>query len=312
MIREYKNQKIYKDFKIVKVLSLISLILAFITLVTFIVIDYLVRKRTIEFLHIDITFMICWVVTPFGLYDYARKAKPTTRIRETKWNNDIANLTTTIVVSFMDAILVIFLTLIGAIFGTMGTASVAAYLLGYSFISHIFSYISAFILIHALINMKKEWKANPPKYYAEEQAKIKEKKELTKKENLSKKCNTLLEKCGMRFFIKYLKQIQTLPLRDVIIEENYSSSERNERLNAAKEIVDLQMVELALNQIIQNYSSALKAAEIENARDLLKEFDDKKLLTKNASTKITKPAPEPTDDKAKPAMLSGDYLNKRH
>lgn len=273
MIREYKNQKIYKDFKIVKVLSLISLILAFIALLTFIIVEYLVQKKAFEFTHI--VFMIIWITIPFGLYNNARKVKPTNKVEETKWNNDIANLTTTIVVSFTDIILVIFLTLIGLIFGTMETALLAAYLLGYSFISHIFSYISAIILIHALYFIKKGWKATPPKNYAEEQNKIKEQRELTKQENLSKRCNTLLEKCGMRFFIKYLKQIQTLPLRDVIIEENYSSSERNERLNATKEIVDLDMVKLALNQIIQNYSSALKSEEIENARDLLKEFEKK-------------------------------------
>lgn len=78
----------------------------------------------------------------------------------------------------------------------------------------------------------------------------KQQKELVK----NKKTGTILiEKCGFKFFIKYYEQIKKLPLRDIEIVENYSLEEKQERLYAAKKIIDLNLTEFALNEILTNY-----------------------------------------------------------
>ncbi|MBP5467086.1 MAG: hypothetical protein J6Y43_05955, partial [Clostridia bacterium] len=70
----------------------------------------------------------------------------------------------------------------------------------------------------------------------------------------NKKTGTILiEKCGFKFFIKYYEQIKKLPLRDIEIVENYSLEEKQERLYAAKKIIDLNLTEFALNEILTNY-----------------------------------------------------------
>lgn len=82
----------------------------------------------------------------------------------------------------------------------------------------------------------------------------------------------LIEKCGIRFFIKYYRQILHLPLKDVDVTENYSSAEREERLLAAKKIIDLGLSELALTEIIRAYNDILDKEVIEHAKVLLDEI----------------------------------------
>lgn len=91
-----------------------------------------------------------------------------------------------------------------------------------------------------------------------------------KRENVIYK--QLIEKCGIKFFIKYYKQIKRLPLRDVEVSENYSSTEREERLLAAKKIIDQDLAEFTLNEILKSYSDILAKNEIEQSKSILAEL----------------------------------------
>ena len=59
------------------------------------------------------------------------------------------------------------------------------------------------------------------------------------------------------------------------VSENYSSQEREERLLAAKKIIDLGLTEFALREIIAEYSDILDSAEIEQAKSLLSALSKK-------------------------------------
>lgn len=103
----------------------------------------------------------------------------------------------------------------------------------------------------------------------------------------------LIEKCGIRFFIKYYKQIKRLPLRDVIISENYSFAEREERLCAVKSIIDLNLTELVLNEILKSYSDMLDVREVEQVRALLCELQSNTTKDTVSTTSISQEATSP-------------------
>ena len=88
-------------------------------------------------------------------------------------------------------------------------------------------------------------------------------------------CKTLLEECGMQFFIEYYPQIKRLPLRDVTVSDRYLS-EREVRLVAAKKIVDSELSEYAFHYIIDAYSDILPSDAIERAKSLLNEIENMK------------------------------------
>lgn len=101
--------------------------------------------------------------------------------------------------------------------------------------------------------------------------KEKEEKELQKKrlaDERSKKSKFLLEQCGVHFFLKYYSQIVRLPVRDIAVEEFYSPEERNERLVAAKRIVNENLTALVADNILQNFRDFLTETEVEFAEKL--------------------------------------------
>ena len=104
-----------------------------------------------------------------------------------------------------------------------------------------------------------------------------------KRERNAKTCKTLLQTCGMRFFIKYYQQIKTLPIRDVVVSETYSPEERDERLTAAKKIIDLNLTTIALKTIVEKYGGSLESEETEQAKKLLADIP-------------SEPSPAPEDD----------------
>ena len=65
-----------------------------------------------------------------------------------------------------------------------------------------------------------------------------------------------------------------LPLRDVNVVENYGSAEREERLSAAKKIIDEGMTEIALNEILSTYSNVLKETETRQIKTMLSELTE--------------------------------------
>ena len=76
-----------------------------------------------------------------------------------------------------------------------------------------------------------------------------------------------------RFFIKYYRQAKRLPLRDVKVTENYSSAEREERLEAVRELIDSGQSEYALQRILEEYGDVLDDSEVQDAKALLAEIE---------------------------------------
>lgn len=166
--------------------------------------------------------------------------------------------------------------------------------------SHLWVYIADIFLIHNCILIKREWKDNPPDFVKEKQVKQEHiKQEQTLNQNKTRYQN-LIEKCGIKFFIKYYKQIKRLPLRDVAISENYSSSEREERLLAAKKIIDLGLTEFALTEIIKTYAGVLNENELVQAKSLLFEIQAQKKAPISVTTRLPndtiKECPQYRDD----------------
>ena len=130
-------------------------------------------------------------------------------------------------------------------------------------------------MIWNIVLIKREWKKEPPKFLIYKLKEKEQKKTMKINDQNDKNYKSLIEKSGVKFFIKYYKQIKRLPLRDVAVSENYSSQEREERLLAAKKIIDLGLTEFALREIIAEYSDILDSAEIEQAKSLLSELSKK-------------------------------------
>lgn len=122
--------------------------------------------------------------------------------------------------------------------------------------------------IRNCVIMKREWKTSPPQSVREAQIKAERQKNGTE-------AKKLLEQCGMKFFIKYYKQIKFLPMRDVVITEVYAIDEKRERMLAAKKIIDSNLSEFAFNEILNNYGVFLDENELELVKALLSETQKK-------------------------------------
>jgi len=154
--------------------------------------------------------------------------------------------------------------------------------LGYTLGSCLLIYIADIFLGKTCTLIREEWKSAPPKFILEEkEAKAarekeieREKQELIERDN-NKMYENLIQQCGVRFFIKYYEQIERLPLRDVLITEDYPYFEKEERLQAAREIIDKNLQVLAFENILQSYSAMLDSAEIEKAKAILQYLKNK-------------------------------------
>lgn len=161
-------------------------------------------------------------------------------------------------------------------------AYMIAYYQGYMLVCHIFAYIAIGFLIACNIMMKKEWLENPPLYYVEEQIE-KQRREQAEQEAARRReqreqqrqihelSKNYIERCGMRFFIKYYRQIKRLPIRDVLIDENYSPIEKEDRLAAAKSIIDEGLTKYVVQYILKTCSDVLTEDEIAAAKSILKD-----------------------------------------
>lgn len=291
MIRQYKNKKIEKNLKITNILFVISICLSVLTVIVYLITRYV--TKTAKAYDNDGYFYITALGTPLALMlfqDYGR---------ETKRHNDFSNSLGKIIVVHIEVMYLIFVSLILGIIGAFEseqTFNYFAYYFGYCFIAHSFSYVASYILIYNCVLIKREWKENPPHFA---------KKEYEEREQRHNETNykALIEKCGIKFFIKYYKQIKRLPLRDVEVSENYSPTEREERLLAAKKIIDLNLVEFTLTEVIKSYSDILDETELSQAKLLLNELQANKsrqttVTSQNAaqSTKTTSPPNRDTWD----------------
>lgn len=232
MIRKYFNVTIYRNLKVVKILSAIALILSIISIILYLVIKC-TRFPNSEIGEEHIFACVMAILIPLNQLLFAvRGLKTATNTRksinstqlverfatETKLNNDFVNTLTVVIISLLSL--------------------------------DIFDYIADGFLIHNCILIKREWKDNPPSFVKKNQN-YKNKKDQNRINNQnSEQYEKLIEQCGVRFFIKYYKQIKQLPLRDVVISENYTANEKEERLLAAKKLIDLGLSEFTLNSIL--------------------------------------------------------------
>lgn len=280
MIKRYSNEKIYKNFKYVKILTMVALVLFTLLLI----VDIICIALNIKQFNFHFLTQYLIILSPI-LNVYITSVKTEfENDYQSKQNNDISNLKGAIIFSFFPWYFVLFISFIDLILFFAGKdwflALKYAYTIGYCLPLHIFVYIADIFLVKNCKLIKAEWEKDPPLFLWKEkkfQAMVEEEnaqKEAERKERQDlKNCEACIEKCGVRFFIKYYKQIVNLPLRDVEVSENYTPEEKEERLNAAKKLINLNLSKMALTEIIKKYSDSLKAEEVEQAKALLKEME---------------------------------------
>lgn len=284
MIRQYSNKRIYTNLKVVKVISIVAIIFAIVALV--IDITIIARLR----LDIETSFALYHLMSlliPFIHLQTTQELPWQSKPKETKMVNDFTNLLIPIILTLFQLIIYFFVRVFGS--------NLLLYL------PNALIYISTGFLISTCVLIKREWKDNPPQFakkeYEEKVRKYKE-KEYQNNETTYK---LLIEQCGIRFFIKYYKQINRLPLRDVNVTENYSSVEREERLLAAKKIIELNLVEFTFNEILKSYSDILDEKEIEQVNDLLSEV---RVCSKQDTQSVPTP-PQKTETPTDPLYNTG-------
>lgn len=277
MIRNYLNKKIYKNLKVAKVLHIIALIMA----VLIVIYDIFQRCMNSQNSILDrnqvLFFYMYTLLIPICGFNSTKtnRQKSIVAKDENEFNNDFSHLLIQIIISFLPYIFLILDCLIFISFGFFNiildffNPAVLAYVCGSMLPSHIFVYIADGFLIHNCVLIKREWKYNPPDFVKNKQAEIIDERTKTITDRNMKQYKTLIEKCGIKFFIKYYEQINCLPLRDVNIVENYCENEREERLLAAKKIIELDLTEFALNEILNTYSNILDTHEIEQVKSIL-------------------------------------------
>ncbi|MCX4285985.1 MAG: hypothetical protein OSJ68_01615 [Clostridia bacterium] len=137
--------------------------------------------------------------------------------------------------------------------------------------SRVLIWVSVIILAENCKLMAQEWNENPPTYVREEKNKLESIK--LQKQSLYDIQTTkqILEQCGMKFFLKYYKLLLLLPVRDVEINENYTPEEKNERLTAAKSLIEQGFSKYAAQHILDNYADLLTDDEKAIAREILAE-----------------------------------------
>lgn len=284
MLREYNNKKIYINLKIANVLAIINLTLLSIVFVFDLLDlflwnkspswgDLIVESKTGGTYNWVLLFVACIYSIAFFVVYKIPESKASGRV-QTKANNDIANIKILIMATFIPFTF----SLIACGYG----GEMVTRWLGYACGSNFLLYIADIFLGITCKLIWEEWEKDTPRFLIEEQKNREREKrnregqkktaERTEKTNTYKR---LIQRCGVRFFIKYYKQIESLPLRDVRILEDYPYEEKEERLQAAREIIDKNLQILAFENILQSYSAMLDSAEIEKAKAILQYLKNK-------------------------------------
>lgn len=307
LFRKYESAELYKNFKVAYIFGVVSLILAFLTIVSSlctIIFSTIAESAVSIFDTLDWFDLVCQLTAPplgclftniaYVKYAHGACMQKTNCIinkrRETYENNDLTNIKYQILNPLLFWLLNALCSAgIGLSFG-LSFGYGLGYGLGYWFLSYVFLFIGNIFLSENKKIIKNAWLINPPQWLLEEQKqkaeeKITEIEETKKKEQqkldeakkkeqqkLIEKCDNLLKTCGMKFFIKYCKQITSLPIRDVTITENYTQIERWQRLNAAKRIIDSNLTVMALTKTIDDYGNALSEDEVKKAKELIQEY----------------------------------------
>ena len=116
---------------------------------------------------------------------------------------------------------------------------------------------------------EEEQRQENKKTHNENQAneRIKQQKK-SQEEKQIKKTVFLLSECGFKYFLKYYKQIASLPMRDIDIQENYSLKEKEIRYIAAKKILNQGLTKIAA-KIILSKKTLLTPKEVDLAKSIL-------------------------------------------
>lgn len=139
------------------------------------------------------------------------------------------------------------------------------------FILHFFSYLTIIFYVLSCRVKKKELSKILPSYLADKREELQEKRKSEKISNDKIAMLQLLEQCGMKFFLKYYKTLLRLPVRDIEIDENYTPEEKNERLSAAKSLIEQGFSKYAAQHILDNYADLLTDDEKTIASEILAE-----------------------------------------
>ena len=277
MIRNYTNKKIYRNFKIAKILAIISIPLSILGILgQFLSQKYGGFQSAGMGVGRGIMFCILILLPPISILLNVRNQckKPPSLQFESEMNNDFANTVGAIISSFLPLLFAVVMSLfswgnsavVGFWFGLAGTAAA----------THFPLYIADGFLIHNCVLIKREWKENPPEFIKIRQAE--KEKAAAQKTAAAKQTQfrPLIDQCGIKFFIKYYKEIKRMPLRDVEVSENFTPAEREERLSAAKRIIDAGLSEFAFREILHTYADILNETEIQQVRSLLAEWQPDK------------------------------------
>lgn len=135
--------------------------------------------------------------------------------------------------------------------------------------AHICGYVASIFYFLCWRVKKKELSKDLHSYLADKKKELLEKQQIEKIANDKITTQQLLEKCGMKFFLKYYKLLIRLPVRDIEVDENYTTEEKNERLTAAKAIITRGFSKYAAQHILDNYSDLLTDDEKAIANEIL-------------------------------------------
>lgn len=295
----FANKKIAKYKVVIKVLNIISLIIS-----AFAVISQLISKsvtgvwyiwqdidlgnnldRTLISSYLIMLMFMPVMVVVFGVsFDKILSRIDMAKIHECVMSSDGADLNNArikilsgydrlaifvpIIIDFTGAF---FFAMCDSAFFTNGYWTIIfARFLGSLAGTHICSYLTILFFV-SCCNIKKRELSDDFQMYID-----RTKKEAIARQKAEKIANdkiatqNLLEQCGMKFFLKYYEKLVTLPLRDIDVDENYSPSEQTERLTSAKLIIDNNYTKLAIDYILEKYSTVLSSSEIDVATKILK------------------------------------------
>lgn len=248
MIRNYTNKKIYRNIKIAKVLAVISIPLSILGIIgQFLSQKYGGFQSAGMGVGRGIMFCILILLPPISiLLNVRNQCKKTPSLQfESAMNNDFANTVAAIIGSFVPLLSAVVMWLF--FFWNAETVAFWFGLAGSAAAVHIPLYVADGFLIHNCVLIKREWKENPPEFVIQQQAEKEKAAALKETDAKQKQFRLLIDQCGIKFFIKYYKEIKRMPLRDVEVSENFTPAEREERLSAAKRIIDAGLSEFYIH-----------------------------------------------------------------
>lgn len=277
MIRDYTNNNIYRNLNIIYLLSVISLFLSILSFIPIIILN--ITDDFFQEIGLLNSFFMCFflLIFPISVLRASQKAGKKTYGAyyhlESRSNNDFNEMLIMGISPLYSHFIYIIHLLLSIIFNRESdNVYVWGIICATLFIPHLSLYISS---IFAFVNcglIKHEWESDPPKFYEE----LKKEKSQAKIEKIEKdiydKLVKLVEKCGLKFLIKYYSKIKDTFTKDIEITEYYSEKEKEIRIKAVREILNLHVPKDVMIKFINKYSSSLTQEEIYQAIVMIEEI----------------------------------------